>query len=508
MEKPIIHSGRIRKTLLVISAIISLLYISWWLIPGKAGNAVLYYLLFAGEIYHISMAFLFWFTLWPKKTEYTAERIKNNYLPKIDVFITVAGEPVEIVKKTVQALLDMNYSNHTVYILNDGYVAGKDNWREIEELSKQINVHCITRKLAHGAKAGNINNALKQTRGELVAIFDADMVPHPDFLEKTYFYFENKKVGFVQTPQYYNNADKNLVTRGAWDQQEYFFGPLLQGKDNTNSTFICGTNVVIRRKALLEVGGMYEKSIAEDFLTSIFIHQQGWVSHYVPEVLVEGLAPQDLLAYYKQQLRWSRGSMQVLFQENPLLKKGLTWQQKLQYLFSSLFYFNGVIVLIDMVMPILFLFFGIQVVSSSTTSFALFFMPFMTLTLLTLYLSSSKIITFKAISFTHASWFLQLVALKSILLGENMQFSVTPKQIQKGNFIFLAYPHILYILLVIIGTFVAIAREGISPAVITNIAWAAFNAYLFLPFIQAAYPWKSLNIENISLEQAPQNETL
>src|SRR5690606_7694254 len=120
--------------------------------------------------------------------------------------------------------------------------------------------------------------------------------------------FQDKRMGFVQTPQYYKNQSDNVITQAAWQQQEFFFGPIMRGKDSYNSTFICGTNVVIRRKALEEVGGMFEENIAEDFLTSLFVHQHGWRSVYVPQVLATGFAPFDLLSYVKQQLRWARGS--------------------------------------------------------------------------------------------------------------------------------------------------------------------------------------------------------
>src|SRR5690606_28145343 len=163
-----------------------------------------------------------------------------------------------------------------------------DNWREVEVMAENIGVNCITRKESGGAKAGNINNGLKCTDSELVAIFDADMVPHPDFLQKTVSYFQDPKVAFVQTPQYYKNAEVNDIASGAWEQQELFFGPIMEGKGKVNAAFICGTNVLIRKEALLSVGGMYEKNIAEDFLTSLFIHQKGWKSYYLKEVLAEG----------------------------------------------------------------------------------------------------------------------------------------------------------------------------------------------------------------------------
>src|SRR5579883_1123657 len=273
-QHPIIRTGKVSKVLLVANITMALVYFGWWFVPGNVGNPLLYFLLFFGEVYHVTMAIGFWFTIWPGKEKPALETLKQkNFSPSVDIFITVAGEPTEIIRQTVIAAKNINYKNKTVYILNDGFVAKKDNWHEVDQLAEELKVHCITRKIPGGSKAGNINHALKQTKSEFIVVFDADMIAYPDFLEKTIPYFQDKKIGFVQTPQYYINHDKNAVTRGAWDQQELFFGPIMVGKEHSNAAFICGTNVVIRRKTLEQVGGMCEDNIAEDFLTSLFIHQ-------------------------------------------------------------------------------------------------------------------------------------------------------------------------------------------------------------------------------------------
>src|SRR3989344_5095533 len=117
------------------------------------------------------------------------------------------------------------------------------------------------------------------------ALFDADHVPHRDFLKRTMGYFEDSKIAFVQTPQYYANRNKNFLTQASWEQQELFFGPLCQGKNRLNATFWCGTNAVMRREAILGIGGVPENNIAEDFLASLLIHKNGWNSLYIPEIL-------------------------------------------------------------------------------------------------------------------------------------------------------------------------------------------------------------------------------
>jgi len=386
----------------------------------------------------------------------------------------------------------MEYPNLKVYILNDGFVAKKKNWKDIEKLAELYGATAITRKVGGGAKAGNINNALRKTHSEIIVIFDADMVPDQNFLTKVIPYFGDPSLGFVQTPQFYANSEENYVAGSAWEQQQLFFGPIMEGKNASNAAFICGTNVAIRRKALEEVGGMREDNIAEDFLTSLNIHQRGWKSHYHNEVLVRGLAPQDLLSYYKQQLRWARGSLEVLFGDNPLFKKGLNWKQKLEYLSSGLYYLNGLIVAIDIVIPLFSLLTGIEPVSSTTTVFAVLFLPFIFMTFLTLYLVTGKNLSFRALAFSQSSWTIHLAALQAVLLRKNVQFAITPKHAQKGNFLYLAFPHMAYFILAITASGVGFFREGFTPSIATNVSWVMFNSIMFFPFIYSAFPKSQL----------------
>ena len=481
-----IRSSQVSNWLLILNILVSFIYLGWWFDFSHIHNPVLYSLLLFGEIYHVTMACGFWFTVWNRKKKNKTPSTQKAYHPLIDVFITVAGEPVEIVKETIQAAKKIDYPDFQIYVLNDGYVAKKENWKDIDNLAENLGVNCITRKTPGGNKAGNINNALSETTHEFVAILDADMVPHKDFLKKLTPFFNDPEIAFVQSPQYYKNHEKNEITKGAWEQQSFFFGPIMNQKNKVNAAFICGTNVLIRRAALNEVGGIDEKNIAEDFLTSLFIHKKGWKSHYVSEVLCEGLAPEDLLSYYKQQHRWARGSLGVFFTHNPLFSRKLSFSARIQYLLSSIFYLNGVVVLIDITMPLLFLFFSMQPVNTSTSSFALFFIPYILLNLYTIYIVSGESITFRAISFTQSSWTLQLAALFSILTGKKTAFAVTSKKQQQGNFIYLSYPHIFYCVLSIIGLLINIPKYT-DPAVFANSAWTVFNMVMFLPFILASF---------------------
>lgn len=475
--------GEHSKKLLIANIILALLYFVALTFLFQHGNTILFVALIVGEVFHVLQIVGYASSVW---SPYKSRSFDDSFDELVNIFITVAGEPVGIVTETVRAAKNIDYKNKSIYILNDGFVAGKDNWQEMERLADELGVTCITRQTPGGAKAGNINNALRQTEAPFIVIFDADHVPKPTFLRKTIGYFTDEKMGFVQTPQYYNNQETNDITQTAWDQQALFFGPIMRGKNRTDSVFMCGTNMVLRREALMEAGGMCEFNIAEDFLTSLFIHERGWKSVYVPEVLAEGLAPEDFLSYYKQQFRWARGSLEVIFKYNPLLRKGLTWSQKTQYLTSASYYLSGLVVLIDALIPLVFLFTGTTAIVTSSMALALIFLPYIFVSLYILQQTSNASYTFRAISFSIGSFYLQIRAIIAVLLNQKTSFSVTSKSAVQGNFIYLATPHLIYIALVIIGGIVAFMREGFSASLLANLAWSIVNIVAFLPFIFAS----------------------
>ena len=483
------ESIAVPKSLLGLSAFLSVFYFTWWLDFSHAGAWTLYGALFAGEIYHVWQSLAYIHTIWDQKP-FRRETVGKN-TPPVDIFITVCGEPVSIVEKTVEAALALHYPNFKVWVLNDGFVAKKENWREIEELAKLLGANVITRKTPGGAKAGNVNNALRTTPAEFFALFDADHVPHPEFLQRTMGYFRDEKMAFVQTPQYYKNKDKSLLTFSAWEQQELFFGPICQGKNRLNATFWCGTNAVIRKKAVYDIGGIPENNIAEDFLASLFMHQKGWKSLFVPDILAEGLAPADLKSYWNQQFRWARGSLEVIFKYNPLFHRGLTWAQKSQYLYSAGYYLNGIVVLIDAVVPIAVLFTNTLPVEDTTSNFIAYFFPFIFTTLYLLMRSTNYTITFRAIQLTMSSFFVFFLAALAAITGKKTPFRVTLKTEREGNYLIYALPSIVYGCIGAGAIVYAVMTRGFAPSVITNSAWIVFNIVFFFPFILHAYPWRS-----------------
>lgn len=491
-------NGSAGKSLIVLNVFLASVYFAAITFGFARGNKFLFDLLIAGEVFHLFQVLGYCYTIWDSKITALSDR---SYMPPVDIFITVCGEPLEIVRETAVAAIAMDYPDFKVYLLNDGYVANKDNWEEIDKLAEELGITSITRRTAGGAKAGNINNGLKETSSPYFVVFDADHVPYKTFLKEVMGYFVDPKMGFVQTPQFYKNQKTNKVTQTAWDQQTLFFGPIMSGKNRLNSAFMCGTNMAVSREAVLEAGGMCEFNIAEDFLTSLFVHAKGWNSVYIPKVLSEGLAPEDFLSYYKQQFRWTRGSLEVIFKYNPLFMRGLSWSQRLQYLISASYYLSGIVIFIDMMLPLIFLFTGITAIHTTTMTLAFVFLPYIFINLYILQKSSNFTYSYSAISFSLSAFFLQMRAILAVIFNQKTSFSVTPKSQQQGNFAYLVIPHLVYILAAVIGLTVGLFREGFSASLIANLSWVVVNIAVFIPFVKESLPEKIFRSHRVPKEE-------
>jgi len=168
----------------------------------------------------------------------------------VDIFITTYNEPEELVAVTAMAAMNIDWPDKKVHILDDG---ARESMKRLVE---KLGCNYISRgeewkgKPRH-AKAGNVNNALLETSGEFILILDADQVPAPDILKKTLGFFRDEKVAFVQTPQYFYNLPPGDPFG---NEASLFYGPIQQGKDGWNAAFFCGSNAVLRREALMQLG--------------------------------------------------------------------------------------------------------------------------------------------------------------------------------------------------------------------------------------------------------------
>jgi cellulose synthase (UDP-forming) len=239
------------RLLIAINLLLGFYYLSWRYRASINWSAWPIALgLLAAETYSYSNAWLFGLTIW--------RLLKRGDSPTpqpgatVDVLIPCYNEPIDLVRDTAIAARDIRWP-HNTYILDD------DNSPDMRAMADEVGVGYIIRSVdwtdkKRHAKAGNINNALLQTQGEFILILDADQIPSPQILDRTLGYFGDPMVAFVQTPQWFYNVPPGDPFGS---QAPLFYGPIQQGKDGWNAAFFCGSNAVLRREALMQVGVRY-----------------------------------------------------------------------------------------------------------------------------------------------------------------------------------------------------------------------------------------------------------
>jgi cellulose synthase (UDP-forming) len=283
------------------------------------------------------------------------------------------------------AAMSMDYPRDklTVWLLDDGGTdqkcndanpakaeAARQRRAVLSSLCAQMGAQYLTRARNEHAKAGNLNNGLTQSQGEIVVVFDADHAPFRSFLRETIGHFaRDPKLFLVQTPHVFLNPDpieKNLRTFDRMpSENEMFYSSIQRGLDKWNGSFFCGSAALLRRSALATVGGFSGITITEDCETALDLHSQGWTSVFVDKPLIAGLQPETFASFIGQRSRWCQGMMQIFLLKNPIFKQGLRPIQKAAYLSSMTFWLFPMPRLVFMLAPLLFILLDIKVFVSN-----------------------------------------------------------------------------------------------------------------------------------------------
>lgn len=236
------------RTMIVLTLTTGTVYIGWrWLFSVNWVNWWIAIPLVLAETYALIDSFLFGLTMW--RLRQRGEAPPPSPDATVDVFITTYNEPVDMVMATARAAWEIDHP-HRTWVLDDG------DREEIRDAATAAGVGYITRSAdwrdrPRHAKAGNLNNALFQTEGEFILILDADQVPDRHILDRTLGWFRDPEVALVQTPQWFTNVPDSDPLGS---QAPLFYGPIQQGKDGWDAAFFCGSNAVIRRDALMQLG--------------------------------------------------------------------------------------------------------------------------------------------------------------------------------------------------------------------------------------------------------------
>ena len=239
--------------------------------------------------------------------------------PSVDVFLPTAGEPLDVLANTYRHIARLDWPGTL-----DAWVLDDADRPEVHRLADSRGFHYRVREnRGHLKKAGNLKFGYEQSHGDVIAIFDADFVPRPDYLRELMPYFVDETTGIVQSPQYFD-ARRGMpwLQRCAGATQELFYRWIQPSRDRWRAAICVGTCALYRRSALEDAGGFAQIGHSEDVHTGVKLNKAGYQLRYVPILVSKGLCPDTLLGFVNQQYRWCTGSMSLLadrtFRKNPI----------------------------------------------------------------------------------------------------------------------------------------------------------------------------------------------
>jgi cellulose synthase/poly-beta-1,6-N-acetylglucosamine synthase-like glycosyltransferase/exo-beta-1,3-glucanase (GH17 family) len=261
-------------------------------------------------------------------------------LPKVSVHVPCYNEPPEMMIETIQALERLQYPNFEVLIIDNNT---KDDavWKPVEAYINALgrpNFKFFHLPKWPGFKAGALNYGLTQTDpdAEVIATIDSDYLVRPTWLSDLAPHFADPTVALVQAPQDYRDGNGDLFKRMCFWEYAGFFYLGMKTRDEKNAIIQHGTMALIRKSALVDVGGWAEWCITEDAELGLRLFEAGHRAIYTQKSYGKGLMPDSFVAFRKQRYRWAYGAMMIMKRHwrdlLPFSKSRLRPEQRYQFL--------------------------------------------------------------------------------------------------------------------------------------------------------------------------------
>lgn len=249
--------------------------------------------------------------------------------PFVTVQIPTYNELAAI--RCAKKCLEFNYPENKYEIIIGDDSSNKEVSKKLDEFAKEHGLVKITRRGNNiGYKAGNLNNMLKYSKGEILVLFDSDFVPTKDFLRKIVAPFiHNKKLSAVQARWKFVNANQNLISilgSSILAVCHHIVFPFLRNKKGI--AFLCGSAEAVRKDILIKLGGWKNGSLTEDIEYSLRLLKNGHKIEYLDYLECGSEVPYTPKDLYKQQMRWAFGVMDA-FKDH---EKGIIKNKKLNIL--------------------------------------------------------------------------------------------------------------------------------------------------------------------------------
>jgi cellulose synthase/poly-beta-1,6-N-acetylglucosamine synthase-like glycosyltransferase len=236
-------------------------------------------------------------------------------LPRVTVQLPVYNE-LYVVERLIEAACQIRYPRHLlqIQVLDDS----TDGTTEIvactvaAQKAVGFDIEHIHRQNRDGFKAGALENGLRSATGEYIAIFDADFLPAPNFLEDVIHYFTDEKTGMIQVRWGHINRDYSLLTQVESVMLDGHFMIEHGGRHLSGRFFnFNGTAGIWRRQAIETSGGWEHDTLTEDTDLSYRAQMKGWKFIYLPHIVCPAELPVEMNSFKTQQFRWAKGLVQT-----------------------------------------------------------------------------------------------------------------------------------------------------------------------------------------------------
>src|SRR6188768_51743 len=259
-------------------------------------------------------------------------------LPKVTIQLPIYNE-MYVVERLVEAACRIRYPKELleIQILDDSTDGTNEIAAECMERMKLegYDIHHIRRTNRMGFKAGALENGLKTATGGYIAIFDADFIHAPNFLEDVIQHFTDPKVGMIQVRWGHINREYSLLTQVESVILDGHFVIEHAGRHLSGRFFnFNGTAGIWRREAIETAGGWQHDTLTEDTDLSYRAQMIGWNFLYLPNVVCPAELPVEMNAFKTQQFRWAKGLVQTGMKLLPrILRSNLPLKIKIEAFF-------------------------------------------------------------------------------------------------------------------------------------------------------------------------------
>lgn len=472
------------------------LYLSW--VVAHINTNHIWFSLFSLliSVFSVISSILLVINNWSWRRPVIHKLAANGHEPKVGVIIPTWSEAPELVQSVAKSVLQQNYPLEKIVLV----ISDDARNEELEALTYQLmhqypNTNIIYHTPPHKGdpsrkgegKAGNLNSALELLSRDpsihFIETRDADdYVVDKNFLRiVTAHLIRDEKIAFVQTIK-----KSRVDTQDSFSNNEtLFYHSLMLSKNAANAVFPCGSGLLWRKDALLDIDGFPSWNLVEDFQSGLEALKKGWKGEFVPIVgAYTKTPPEDIPNVYKQRATWAIDSLRLMFYLN---KKGLTLRQKLHFIEPGWFYiFSGTYFLSGLI-PVITLMYGILPVTQGGFDYFINVTPYILSTYLFLLSLDRKqgvghrdIMNTIRLGFQLGPvYFTSLI--KTLIYGKNRKpaYKLTRKFNRPGIYFGKTLTQILMTALLMYATYTHIMNAGgdISMINFSTLPWALTHIY-------------------------------